>query len=321
VLAALARHRRQPVPMADFDLHGPVGCPARALLNQAVDFCSATSVVVDSTTASRRPCQLVASSLVWLQRRCELILSCWPAQQGTSAAAAVPYQHLGVSYAGVLPLWRRVVLASSRGLSRRRRTPPAPLGVSSAVVLFLCLASFFLLYPLVQSKRQIYALSSLFVCFCLGVHSYSRASTARSAPRTRTTRWWHPPALCVPLQEGQVSAPRLLCCIPRSCAFPNSPLYSGFRVFHVFRAPPPPPLPPPVPPSRVFRKKTLPAAQGEGVPGGLALDIDCLATRASEVIGFRAPYWLSMSDAAHAVKAMELPVRPAGVLRVSSRPS
>ena len=41
--------------MADdghFDLHGPVGCPARALLNQAVDFCSATSVVMDSTTAS-----------------------------------------------------------------------------------------------------------------------------------------------------------------------------------------------------------------------------------------------------------------------------
>ena len=55
VLAALARHRRQPVPMADFDLHGPVGCPARALLNQAVDFCSATSVVMDSTTTSPAP--------------------------------------------------------------------------------------------------------------------------------------------------------------------------------------------------------------------------------------------------------------------------
>ena len=57
VLAALARHKRQPVPMADvevghFDLHGPVGCPARALLNQAVDFCSATGVVMDSITAS-----------------------------------------------------------------------------------------------------------------------------------------------------------------------------------------------------------------------------------------------------------------------------
>jgi hypothetical protein len=35
-----------------FDLHGPVGCPARALLNQAVDFCGATSVVMNSATAS-----------------------------------------------------------------------------------------------------------------------------------------------------------------------------------------------------------------------------------------------------------------------------
>jgi hypothetical protein len=31
-----------------------------------------------------RPCQLVASSLVWLQRRCELILSCWPAASSSS---------------------------------------------------------------------------------------------------------------------------------------------------------------------------------------------------------------------------------------------
>ena len=44
VLAALARHRQQPAP--DFDLNGPVLCPARVLLNQAVDFCSATSVVM-----------------------------------------------------------------------------------------------------------------------------------------------------------------------------------------------------------------------------------------------------------------------------------
>jgi hypothetical protein len=44
--------------------------------------------------------------LVWLQRRCELILSCWPGPAGASAAAAVPVpnQHLGVSYAVVLPL-------------------------------------------------------------------------------------------------------------------------------------------------------------------------------------------------------------------------
>ena len=41
--------------------------------------------------------------MVWLQRRCELILSCWPAA-GASAAAAVPNQHLGVSFAVVLPL-------------------------------------------------------------------------------------------------------------------------------------------------------------------------------------------------------------------------
>jgi hypothetical protein len=40
--------------------------------------------------------QLVASSLVWLQRRCELILSCWPAA-GPPAAATVPNQHPGVS--------------------------------------------------------------------------------------------------------------------------------------------------------------------------------------------------------------------------------
>jgi hypothetical protein len=53
VLAALARHRRQSAPIeAEFDLNGPVGCPARELLNHAVDFCSATSVVMDSTTAS-----------------------------------------------------------------------------------------------------------------------------------------------------------------------------------------------------------------------------------------------------------------------------
>jgi hypothetical protein len=62
---------------------------------------------------------------VWLQhRRCELILSCWPAA-GASAAATVPNQHLGASYAVVLPLRLRVVLASSRGLSHRRCTPPA----------------------------------------------------------------------------------------------------------------------------------------------------------------------------------------------------
>ena len=49
VLAALARHRRQPPP--EFDLNGPLGCPARELLNHAVNFCSAASVVMDSNTA------------------------------------------------------------------------------------------------------------------------------------------------------------------------------------------------------------------------------------------------------------------------------
>jgi len=45
VLAALARHRQRPPP--EFDLNGPLGCPARELLNHAVNFCSAASVVMD----------------------------------------------------------------------------------------------------------------------------------------------------------------------------------------------------------------------------------------------------------------------------------
>ena len=35
---------------------------------------------------------------------------------------------------------------------------------------------------------------------------------------------------------GLGSAPRLPCCIPRSCGFPKGPLYPGFRVFRVFQA-------------------------------------------------------------------------------------
>ena len=56
-------------------------------------------------------------------------------------------------------------------------------------------------------------------------------SSTRRQPRPPCGRW-----TCS-------SAPRLPCCIPRSCAFPKSPLYSGFRVFRVFRAPPPPHTP------------------------------------------------------------------------------
>jgi hypothetical protein len=76
------------------------------------------------------------------QRWCELILLCWPAA-GTSAASAVPSQHLGVSYAVVLPLWLHVRCWWSTAAAELC----CLLGVSnSVVVLFLCLASFFLLY-------------------------------------------------------------------------------------------------------------------------------------------------------------------------------
>jgi hypothetical protein len=63
--------------------------------------------------------------------------------------------------------------------------------------------------------------------------------------------------------KGTGSAPRLPCCIPRSCAFPKSPLYSGFRVFRVFRAPPPPPTPPRARPAAYSVKKSSPRCAGK----------------------------------------------------------
>jgi hypothetical protein len=95
-----------------------------------------------------RPCQLVASSLVWLQRRCELILSCRPAA-GASAAAAVPnqHQHLGTlaSRTPLFCLFGFVSCWPAAGASTAAAVLHQHLGVSNAVLLFLCLALFFLL--------------------------------------------------------------------------------------------------------------------------------------------------------------------------------